>query len=666
MLKKQHFELLNLMEEEKSLSKLSEILSLSERSIRYKIDEINEKLDNEAKIRIKKREIISTLSSIDVLKVFNEVESTNYIYSQNEREELIILYTLLKKDTFLLKEIADKLNTSKSTIRSDIKNIKRKLEEYNIRILQDNQLKYYYDYSEEDYRYFITTYLYKYIDFDGEYSKFLFTELSYFKKLIYNEIREEYIVDIEKVAKRIRDIKLSFMEETINILATLMVVSHNREQKGRNIVVKNSNILEKRYEYKKMKDLFLEFSEENILFFVDYLFRIGRDERDIFIKFENWIDIIVAVNKIVRNFEIENKLELKNVDLLLNQVFYYIKPLIFRSLKKIELKNSILRDIEDLYPEIFSFLKNNFSILERVIGVKISESEIAYITPLFYKALQEDNKSNKKALLVTNYKENIALFLKEEIESEFLLDIDKIISLKNFEDTKKEQKKYDYILVTFKVDEKLEKEFERSRIIEINPILTENDRKKFENENLLRNKKLKLSKLLKVILSNTDSVNMKNLISDLNKNFSDEIYNDVEKGKFTLENFVEKKNIYKVNFQNIKELLNNFYILSFLKKNDINDIINKINNNIFYSYIGNKVGIVFHKMNSEDNVLVAINEKDLYINNEKINILVLVNSNCGIKYKGIIYNFVKLFFKNYDLNVNHDRLNVYDYLISNI
>ena len=78
------------------------------------------------------------------------------------------------------------------------------------------------------------------------------------------------------------------------------------------------------------------------------------------------------------------------------------------------------------------------------------------------------------------------------------------------------------------------------------------------------------------------------------------------------------------------------------------------------------MGIVFHKMNSEDNVLVIINEKDFSINNEKVNILVLVNSNCGIKYKGIIYNFVKLFFKNYDLNVNHDRLNVYDYLISNI
>ena len=37
---------------------------------------------------------------------------------------------------------------------------------------------------------------------------------------------------------------------------------------------------------------------------------------------------------------------------------------------------------------------------------------------------------NKKAVLVTTYKENIALFLKEDIETEFLVDIDKILTLK--------------------------------------------------------------------------------------------------------------------------------------------------------------------------------------------------------------------------------------------
>ncbi len=121
MLKKQHFELLKLIENEKKLSKIAELLNLTERSVRYKIDEINEEIGSK-KIEIKKREFFSSLNKDDMDKLFENIESTNYIYSQKEREELIILYTLMKKDKFLLKEVAEKLGTSKSTIRNDLKN----------------------------------------------------------------------------------------------------------------------------------------------------------------------------------------------------------------------------------------------------------------------------------------------------------------------------------------------------------------------------------------------------------------------------------------------------------------------------------------------------------------------------------------------------------------
>ena len=164
MLKKQHFELLKLIENEKKLSKIAELLNLTERSVRYKIDEINEEIGSK-KIEIKKREFFSSLNKDDMDKLFENIESTNYIYSQKEREELIILYTLMKKDKFLLKEVAEKLGTSKSTIRNDLKNLKKILLEYNIKLLQDDKLKYYFDYSEEDYRYFIAIYLYKYVIF---------------------------------------------------------------------------------------------------------------------------------------------------------------------------------------------------------------------------------------------------------------------------------------------------------------------------------------------------------------------------------------------------------------------------------------------------------------------------------------------------------------------
>lgn len=79
-------------------------------------------------------------------------------------------------------------------------------------------------------------------------------------------------------------------------------------------------------------------------------------------KFKNWLDISIAIIKIVRIFEIESKVDLKNIDVFFDKIFYYIKPLIFRTKRKIKLKNSILKDVKDLYPTIFNFLKIIFII----------------------------------------------------------------------------------------------------------------------------------------------------------------------------------------------------------------------------------------------------------------------------------------------------------------
>ena len=668
MLKKQHFELLKLIENEKKLSKIAELLNLTERSVRYKIDEINEEIGSK-KIEIKKREFFSSLNKDDMDKLFENIESRNYIYSKKEREELIILYTLMKKDKFLLKEVAEKLGTSKSTIRNDLKNLKKILLEYNIKLLQDDKLKYYFAYSEEDYRYFIAIYLYKYVSFDKKYDKIFFDDISYFRKVIYKEIKEEYMSETESVSKRIKKVELDFMDETLNILVILMVVSHKRQGKNYNLNIENTEILEKRQEYLQLKNFFPDYTDINLLFFTDYLFRISRDEKDVFVKFKNWLDISIAIIKIVRIFEIESKVDLKNIDVFLDKIFYYIKPLIFRTKRKIKLKNSILKDVKDLYPTIFNFLKKNFYYLEEVIKEKVSDEEIAYLVPFFHKALQNNNKINKKGILVTTYKENIALFLKEDIETEFLIDIDKILTLKSFEQIEKNLDDYDYILTTFSLENDFVKEIKHTKIIELNPILTEKDIKKLENAGLKKNKKIKMTALLKVILENSSDVNVKKLINSLDEAFSEKIYNDIDKNKFSLGNFLKQENVFKVNLSSFEEILEKFSNLSFLQKSDINDIINRVANNNFYSYLGFKIGIIFHKLNtknSQDSTLIAINEREIDINSKKISTIILINSNCEKKYRGIIYNFVKLFFLNNEFSFNNNRLNIYDYLISNI
>ncbi|EFG28744.1 BglG family transcription antiterminator [Fusobacterium periodonticum] len=665
MLKKQHFEILKIIENERKLSKVAELLNLTERSVRYKIDEINEELGSK-KIEIKKREFFSSVTENDMDKLFENIEESNYIYSQKEREELIILYTLMKKDNFLLKELADKLSTSKSTIRNDLKNLKKILLEYNIKLLQDDKLKYYFDYSEEDYRYFIAVYLYKYVSFDKKYDKIFFADLSYFRKIIYKEIKEEYINEIDSISKRIKKAELDFMDETLNILVILMLISKKREEKNSNLILDNIEILEKREEYTQLKKNFSDFSNTNLLFFTDYLFKISRDEKDVFIKFRNWLDITVAVIKIVRAFEIESKTNLKNVDVFLDEIFYYIKPLIFRTKRKIKLKNSILRDVENLYPLIFNFLKKNFYYLEDIIEEKVSEEEIAYLVLFFHKALQNNNKMNKKAVLVTTYKENIALFLKEDIETEFLVDIDKILTLKNFEQIKDQLNDYDYILTTFNVEEDFMKEIKLAKVIELNPILTEKDIKKLEDSGLIKNKKIKMTNLLKVILENSSEVNVKNLIHNLDEAFPEKIYNDIDRNKFSIANFLKEENIFRTNLDSFEKILNKFFSSSFLQKNDINDIINKASNNNFYTYLGFKTAIIFHKFNTkkkQDGMIIAVNEKELYINSQKINTIILINSTCEIKFRGIIYNFVKLFFQNNDFNFD-EQTDIYNFLIT--
>ena len=546
-----------------------------------------------------------------------------------------------------------------------MKNLKKILLKYNIKLLQDDKLRYYFDYTEEDYRYFIAIYLYNYVSFDKKYDKIFFADLSYFRKIIYKEIKEEYINEIESVSKRIKKVELNFMDETLNVLVILMVISQKRERKNSNLILENINILENRKEYSQLKKIFPDFTNTNLLFITDYLFKISRDEKDVFIKFKNWLDISVAVIKIVRAFEIESKTNLKNMDAFLDEIFYYMKPLIFRTKRKIKLKNSILKDVENLYPTIFNFLRKNFHYLENVIEENISDEEIAYLVPFFYKALQNNDKMNKKAILVTTYKENIALFLKEDIETEFLVDIDKIVTLKNFEQIKDKLTNYDYILTTFNVEEDFLKEIKLTKVIELNPILTEKDIKKLENSGLIKNKKIKMTNLLKVILENSSEVNVKNLVHSLDEAFPEKIYNDIDKNKFSMENFLKEENIFRLNLDSFEKILNVFFELSFLQKNDINDIINKALNNNFYSYLGFKTGIIFHKFNTknnQDSIIIAVNEKEVYINSKEINTIILINSTCEVRYRAIIYNFVKLFFQDNSFNFNESE-NIYNILV---
>ncbi len=666
MLKTEHFEILKFIEKEKELNKIADFFKLTERSIRYKINEINEEL-NENKIFIKKRIINSTLTFQDIEKLFQNFKTNNYTYSPIEREELIIFHTLFNKDSFSLKEITDKLNISKSTVRNDLKNLQKRLLEHNINLLQDEKLKYYYKYTEKDYRYFLTIYLYKYIKFNKDCKGNIYRDSGYFKKYMFENLQLDYILEVESLYKRLRGVELDFTDETLNILVILMAVSKKRASRNSRLKLVNIKILQSQPNYFKIKKFFADFDEKNLLFFTDFLFRICREEGYIFEKFPNWLEIVVAMSKIIKKFEIDNEVEIKNIDILLNEILDYIKPLIFRTKNRIVLKNSILKEVKELYSNIFDFLKDNFYFLDEVIGEKVSEEEIAFLVPIFQKGLVNTSEVNKKAILLTTYKENIALFLKESIESEFFIQIEDIYTLKSFKIENIEFEKYDYIITT----NMPEIDVKGLNVIEVNPVLTENDIKNLENIGLIKNKRMKMSDLLKIILENSLNVDVKNLMNKLNEEFSDKIYNDIEKGKFLIENFLTSENIYSTNFLTLQSVLKfieeKIQKTAFVKASFISEIEKNIKENKLYSYIGNGTALVLKKPEFNSNTIgtyIVANKKNIILNGNEVNTFVFGFLDNEKTCREFIYTFVNLFFKNKFFEGN--MTTTYNYLISNI
>ena len=105
-----------------TLEENSKIMDLSERSLRYKIDDCNYHLNilKLPELNIKKG-IITFSSTLDT--VVEKINENIYLYSfsQDEREKIIINFYLFKKEPTTIEDISIFLGVSAVTLKNDIR-----------------------------------------------------------------------------------------------------------------------------------------------------------------------------------------------------------------------------------------------------------------------------------------------------------------------------------------------------------------------------------------------------------------------------------------------------------------------------------------------------------------------------------------------------------------
>ena len=121
----------------RTLEELSKLMNLSERSIRYKIKDLNDFLKDE-KIEIEvilKKNIVEMIGDLNLLDKITFSKFNSYIFSQDERLEVLTNMLFFSEKKFQIEEYQDLVGISESTFKKDWKLLREKFDDLDIKII---------------------------------------------------------------------------------------------------------------------------------------------------------------------------------------------------------------------------------------------------------------------------------------------------------------------------------------------------------------------------------------------------------------------------------------------------------------------------------------------------------------------------------------------------
>lgn len=653
MLNRRCLEIINhLIDNDKKLSikELAEIYKISERSIRYDIDNINYFFKRNGLNELEK--ISKGVYEIDESKEnLNEIlELLNvrfYTFSKHERKEYLKAVCLFSEDVIRLHEISETLSVSLSTIKIDLKEVKAFLSEKDLKLKFLSKLGLVLEGNEEKLRKVQLKFLINYLlvskdvlvvkneDEETLGHKIIVKELmNYFEDISLRDIR----IFIKRIEKHLNTV---ISDEAYKVLEFYLMISIKRLQKELPIDNREENerFLKKTKEYNMLvrelkhfeNNFNIQFNDSETLLLTELF--LGSHSYNFNTSFyENWIEIEVSVNEMIKEVGNSIGIDLSNDKILLDGLLNHLKPAIYRIKNEIVLENEISAEAKLLYEELFENVKVVCSKhLEPYINKEVPDEEVAFLTIHFRIAI--DRKANvaketKNVVLVCGFGYGSSKLLSQKLLERYdvnVLDVvpyHKFLEIENYDDI-------DLIISTLDVDRQTEYPFP---IIKVNPIFSKNDRKKLEEYGLTEvKKKISLCKLIEVIKSESNVNDEDKLAESLIKTFGQKLFDDRERlNKKKLSDLLSVENIKldkeASDWEDAIRLAGEVLVENgSVKAEYVDDMIESVNKNGSYMVVADKIALPHARNTSSviktDMSLIRLKEAVTFPENKKVKII---------------------------------------------
>ena len=542
--------------DEVNINELAGKFYVTERSIRYNIEKINQVLEllNFNTIQKTKKGCLTLSKNQNLNKMLDFLKELE-ILSPYERMEILKLTLALDPNGLNINRLYKKLEVSRTTLKKDFDEVKRELSQSGLLVEQVKKGGLQISGEYEDIEKFRIKFLMKYLQLylDNRPGKS-------FEKIILNMMKDIFRLNnpglVKKFIKNVaKNLEIIISDEPFGIIASYMLIVILNNKSGKDNLqepaVTEERFLKETDEYRSIIKYISEievteeikFKNTQILKLSDLVlgsnsFHIEND------FYESWIEIDLLAKKLINNMNQKIEADISNDEILFRCLIHHLKPTIYRIKKGVRIVNPIFENMKIKKDDFYYYVKDAAKELEKMLGQEIPEDEL-FLLIIHFKASIERNRPKhvKKILLVCSLGYGTATLLAQNIRDTYEVEIMEILPYYALRESIKEYKGIDLIITT--VDIKESKKPKNVPVVKINPIFTLDDIKILNEANLEQsNKTILLSEIIDVIEKETRILNRERLIDSLSVKLENKIINDIGKKKVEILEILKEENIY--------------------------------------------------------------------------------------------------------------------------
>lgn len=473
------------------LKELIGLLNLKERSIKYKIDNINYVLSEsgyDIKLKFEHYNLMLTDKEKKLSQFLRNFKIENYSFNKSERVEVLEFAYLFTLKAYKAEELEGVLNMGRSALKSDLYELKKSFARESLSFSSTPKLGLSVKGSENTIRRLMIERILKYF-YVKDFNKLLLKDdtcmisraVEFFAKNILSYDTKKIFDMLKLLEKKMNKV---MSEEGFRVLLIYVLVSSFRTGKFPLTAedVSNESFLKSAEEYKMINEAVKEagetaFNEYEILKFTEYL--LGTYSYNFKYSFyDNWVKMETLAKEMIKNIEEETGILVTNKKFE-EEVIRYLRPAIYRIKNDIQNTAVDYKKVMERYNFLYKATEKSLKSLEEFLGKKIDANEIAYLTVYLRMAVEnyrknEKRETDKNIVVVCKYGYGTSQLIKGRLDYIYKVKDIKVLPYEEY-------LSYNLDNIQLIISSlNLEKSDRNIPIIKVSPLLDDNDIKKLD------------------------------------------------------------------------------------------------------------------------------------------------------------------------------------------